>query len=63
MLKIPSPLVIFETRHGSLIAEKARWRPDTTSDMIITEGIALFAKASVGNPDEIIIRILRPVRE
>lgn len=64
MLNTPQPLMIFERRQkrGDDAVEIIRFRPETTDEFVsfLTAGISACVP---GNPDEIIMRLLRPVRE
>lgn len=59
-----TPLVIVQALKGGVTRETSRFRPSLEDNFFVSVATHVFlAGQVVENPDEIIVRILRPVKE
>lgn len=63
MTDFPTPLIVFQARKGQDVSEVNRVRADQEAEEFWIMLLSNIKLASRGDPDEIIIRMLRPVRE
>lgn len=60
-MQIPTPIVIVSRKHGDVITETGRFRGDVST--FFDNLVKHMAVAVETDPDETVIRVLRPVYE